>query len=757
MKRKSRVLDYNNVFKYLFLLFSFLLINSIENEVMPYSTSIFVSYIFVGCSFYMTSILYLISFVLLSAPGLIASAGITIGIMLLINLIKLKFPRKNKFEYVFYTAICTLGFLFLGDTSIEIIIEKRILSSLITTLISLAFIISFNALDKKGLKYKMSTEEYLSLLICLAIFGLGLSNLFSPFVWKAISIFIILCSVYLFKFGIGLVISSCLGISLSIYYGNVNYISIFLAWGLVSQCFLSTSRYLSALSIFITDFLLNLIFNVYTFTFAYNYLPDLIGLISFCIIPTKALEKLKDKISLFREKQIIRQAINSNRLTLSNKLYELSGVFLEMAEAFNLFKKNELSLDKIKDSTCKTIKENVCKNCESYQKCQGKEKTKNIGINKLLDIGLAKEKVSLIDLPNEISKVCIHPNDIIYAINKFIAEYKSYRVSSMNISSSRALISKETEGVAEVLKGLALESGTLLKYQNNLEKILNEELLKKGFLVSEILIYGEQDRLSVGLILTMKEFSLEGLTNAISKCLKTNMILCEKNNITQEKVYLSFKKKVEYDAVFGVSKSIKDGSIVSGDTHSITRISDEKFLVALSDGMGSGVDANSISSVSLSLIESFYKAGMNSKLILSTVNNLLSVNTEDSFTALDVTVINLKEKTADFIKYGAPYGFIINDGAVKIVEGNTLPLGILEELSPSVAQTKINDGDMILLLTDGISDAFGSSSEVIDFLRTIPAKNPQVLTNQILSKAIALSNGNHFDDMTALAVRIFKH
>jgi hypothetical protein len=149
-------------------------------------------------------------------------------------------------------------------------------------------------------------------------------------------------------------------------------------------------------------------------------------------------------------------------------------------------------------------------------------------------------------------------------------------------------------------------------------------------LVSEILIYSEQDRLSVGLILTMKEFSLEGLTNAISKSLKTNMILCEKNNITQEKVYLSFKKKVEYDAVFGVSKSIKDGSIVSGDTHSITRISDEKFLVALSDGMGSGVNANSISSVSLSLIESFYKAGMNSKLILSTVNNLLSVNTEDS-------------------------------------------------------------------------------------------------------------------------------
>jgi stage II sporulation protein E len=235
------------------------------------------------------------------------------------------------------------------------------------------------------------------------------------------------------------------------------------------------------------------------------------------------------------------------------------------------------------------------------------------------------------------------------------------------------------------------------------------------------------------------------------------VILCEKSNITEDKIYLSFRKRVEYDAVFGVSKVNKDGSPISGDTHSVLRISDKKFLVALSDGMGSGVEAENVSSISLSLIESFYKAGMNSDLILNTVNKLLSINTEDSFTALDVSVIDLENKSADFIKYGAPYGFIINDGAVKIIEGNTLPLGILEDLSPSVAKTEVYDGDMILLLTDGISDAFKSSSAIIDFLRSVPAKNPQTLTNQILSKAVALNDGKHLDDMTALAVRIFKN
>ena len=441
---------------------------------------------------------------------------------------------------------------------------------------------------------------------------------------------------------------------------------------------------------------------------------------------------------------------------LSNKLFELSAVFMEMSSAFDSFKKREDSIDKIKERSINEIREKVCKNCENYARCKNNDKKIKIGLNKMIDIGLAKSKLSLIDLPEEVGGLCVHPTDVIYCVNKFLAEFRNYRLSYMNLSNSRAIIAKEAEGVSEILKGLALETGTQLKYQSKLEKTLLDELQKKGFLINEILIFGEENHTKINLILNMKEFSLSLLNNVIERIVKCKVILCEKNNITEEKIFLSFKKRVDFDAVFGTANVKKDDSEISGDTHSVLRISDDKFLVALSDGMGSGKEAENISSVSLSLIESFYKAGMNSNLILATVNKLLSINTEDSFTALDVAVINLKDGIADFIKYGAPYGFIINEGAVKIIEGNTLPLGILEDLAPSVAQTKISDGDMLVLLTDGISDAFGSSSAVIDFLRTVPAKNPQTLSNQILAKAISLNGGKHLDDMTALAVRIFK-
>ena len=147
---------------------------------------------------------------------------------------------------------------------------------------------------------------------------------------------------------------------------------------------------------------------------------------------------------------------------------------------------------------------------------------------------------------------------------------------------------------------------------------------------------------------------------------------------------------------------------------------------------------------------------MKSPLILNTVNKLLSINTEDTFSALDISVIDLKTCKADFIKFGSPYGFIINQNGIKIIEGNALPLGILDDLKPFVCEATLNENDVILLITDGVSDAFGSSSEIIDYLRSVPAKNPQTLADSIIEKALSYSKGLKNDDMTALAVRIYK-
>ena len=756
MKRLKNSLDCVNVLGYLTMFFCFLIFNMLEKSVLPYSTAVLTSALALNASPFTSAILYLLSFLVLGEVGLLASSGITAVVMITVTFIYKKTSIKIGVGFATYTLIALSGFIILGNTAVQILFTKRLITVAVTLVLSFITLVAGKAISEKGLKFKLGVEEVLCIFLSVSLFGLGTCNLISPHVWKGVSVLLVLVVCYLFKTGTATVFSCSLGASLAVFYANIDYVSTFLVLALCAESLMRLSRFASAPLVAVADYCCYLLFGTYSVYTLTEFLPVFIAMAVFVLVPTKPLNALKERLYAFRERQLVRQTINRNRLFLSNKLYELSSVFTEMANSFNLFKENALTEDKAKATMETQIYTSVCRDCENYPRCKKSERTIKSALNRMIDIGFAKGKLSLIDLPRDLSLNCVHPNNILYGLNKLLQDFRTYRLDSQNVKTGRDLVASEAQGIAEVLRSLALDTGATLKYQSRLERKLSDNLFKAGFTVTEILIYGENERTSVGLIICMREFSHTALQKIISKTLNMDMLLSDKADITQDKCYLVFTRATEYDAVFGISKATKDNSEKSGDTHSVTRISGDRFLVALSDGMGSGEKAETVSSACLSLIECFYKAGLNSNLILSTVNTLLAINTEDSFSALDVSVIDLKNCTADFIKYGCPYGFIINDNGIRIVQGNTLPLGIIDELKPSVCSTQLENGDMVLLVTDGVSDAFGSSDEVIEFLRTLPAKNPQTLTDQILEKAIAYTNGKKNDDMTALAVRIYK-
>ena len=756
LKTFFKSLNYFTVIKYSFLFFSFLVFAKLERTCLPYSACIFVSSLCQGLAIVPTAFLYLGSFILLGAVGLLGSQAILVIFISAIVCIYRKFRINTGISLAFYAFVAMFAFVFMGDTAVYFSLKKRLITTALTVGACILTIIAGKALKYKGLRLKLNFEELVAICVSTVLFGTGVCNLISPYFWRSICIFLILIICYVYRFGVGTLCSAVLGISFAIFYGDINYISIFLTLSIVVESLNSFSRYSGALGLIVADYLIQIVFNAYGTYLLVDFLSVLLGVVIFCVVPTKLLKSIKEKLYAFRERQLVRQTINRSRQVLSGKLYDISGVFSEMSKAFNAFKKNALSAEHAKKIMEKQVFESVCGGCEHHARCKSHERTIKSGLNKIIDIGFAKGKLSLIDLPKELADTCLHPNNILYSLNKLLADFRSYALENRNLNVGRELIAEQSLGVAEILRGLALETGSLLKFQSRFERALAQELFKNGFSVSEMLIYGEEQNVTVSMITNMKEFSIYTLENVISKSLNLSVKLSERTEITEDKCFLSFKPSSPVDIVYGISFAIKDGSEFSGDTHSVERISGNRILIALSDGMGSGKNAQNFSSTALSLIESFYKAGLSSPLILKTVNKLLSINSEDCFTALDLAVIDLTTLSADFIKYGCPYGFIINDQGIKIVEGNSLPLGILNELKPAVCSAPVSDGDVILLVSDGISDAFQSSGDLIDFLRTQPAKNPQSLSDALLDYAVKLNGGQKKDDMTALAVRIFK-
>jgi stage II sporulation protein E len=134
---------------------------------------------------------------------------------------------------------------------------------------------------------------------------------------------------------------------------------------------------------------------------------------------------------------------------------------------------------------------------------------------------------------------------------------------------------------------------------------------------------------------------------------------------------------------------------------------------------------------------------------------LLTIDNQESFSTLDLCVIDLTKEILNFIKLGATYGVIKRENRVDKVEVGALPIGVLGEVTPTVLNFTISNRDMIIMVTDGITDAFEEYEHFSKFINSLSGTNPQTIAQAILDEAILLDGGIAKDDMTVLVARTF--
>ena len=203
MKNLSGYFDYANAIKYACVFTLFLIFNFLEKTVYPYSTAILIAATYINGSALIVPVLYICSFLACGANGLLAQATVCAIFCSVLHLIRKRFNAEKNLGFVALACLSLTGFLIIGDTETLIISEKRVLVAAIT--VSLAFFCSIagKAVAQKGLKFKLSYEEVISVFAVIAAIGTGVCNATAPFVWKGISVFIILSCCYLFRFGTG--------------------------------------------------------------------------------------------------------------------------------------------------------------------------------------------------------------------------------------------------------------------------------------------------------------------------------------------------------------------------------------------------------------------------------------------------------------------------------------------------------------------------------------------------------------------------
>lgn len=635
----------------------------------------------------------------------------------------------------------------------NVLVQKIILAALFF-IIAAIFSVATKSVLCKFLRCRLRADELIFTVFSLCLVGIGICRFLSVNAYLGAAFLFLLVFTSVTKDPSCILCAFCLSLPPFILYG----ISIekFFVFGVAVLLFARFGRLALSFALLAAFF----IFGYFEGLFFYStgkltasLLSALLPALFFMLIPGSLLRSLENKVIFYREKHLSRIAINRNRAAIGEKLFELSAVFREIQATFQSLGSAEAETH-AKEYMRNCVIDEVCKKCPQYLVCARKNPLP--WISNLIDVGCLKGKATLLDIPKKLAENCNFQSEMLYALNKQLAEYRAYATEAENTATGRGLLAGQAQGVSEILKNLALEQSEPLRLYTDKERVLCTALLNVGIVCSEVLIYGEDDNLTLSLV-TFGKADVKKITAVATHTLGETMAISERIALSGDKYCCILRKRAAFDAAFGISTVQKAGESASGDTHSVIKIDERRFMVALVDGMGSGEYAQKISESTISLLESFYRAKMPPPLILSTVNKLLTFSKEESFACVDVAIVDLADGRADIVKIGSPLAFILSGNTVKVLESASLPLGILDNLRPDTSSYTLGENDVLLFVSDGVTDAFGGAADLYETLRSIPANNPQQLADTLVQSALQAYHGKAKDDVTAVAVRIFKN
>ena len=211
-------------------------------------------------------------------------------------------------------------------------------------------------------------------------------------------------------------------------------------------------------------------------------------------------------------------------------------------------------------------------------------------------------------------------------------------------------------------------------------------------------------------------------------------------------------------AEVGVAQRSKPLEVLCGDSFSVSHLEQRRLLLTISDGMGSGINAARESRIVVRLVEQLLGSGVKPEAAAGVVNTALFLRGgEESAATIDSAIADLDAGSLEFLKVGAPLSFLKRGKAVEQIRSICWPAGILDEIDTTVLVREIMPGDILIMASDGVTEA-NLNEDVLDdwlytYLRDMPLEDAQAIADLVLKYALKIAGYENRDDMTVMVAR----
>ena len=201
---------------------------------------------------------------------------------------------------------------------------------------------------------------------------------------------------------------------------------------------------------------------------------------------------------------------------------------------------------------------------------------------------------------------------------------------------------------------------------------------------------------------------------------------------------------------------------VGGDYYDVIPLDEDNFCIAIADVSGKGVPASLMMANIQAFLQVICKQGMKIDEATGLINDLISENTTDGrFITFFWGIVNIKKNTLTYVNAGHNPPLLIRDGKIHKLEKGGIILGVMKTDIPYISEeVKLKKEDMILLFTDGVSEAMNINREEFSDERlesaalSLKDKPAEVIMNGIKSEVQNFASGvTQSDDITMLVLK----
>lgn len=349
--------------------------------------------------------------------------------------------------------------------------------------------------------------------------------------------------------------------------------------------------------------------------------------------------------------------------------------------------------------------------------------------------------------------------------------YKIIQIENIKINENKKANKKIADVAREVAKAVDTciekveekKDEKLVKKEKELEKILrgknlpiekaNIKQVKNGKYIVEL----ELDFVDNSL---REKSKIANIADLVSKTIGSKITFQkDKRNLETGEYVQVYSSEDKFIMQVGSSKISKDDSEASGDCNLQIRLNDGKYVLAISDGMGTGAKARENSKLVINRLKKLLQNGFEKEQSIKLVNSSLSLKTEkDEFSTLDMCVLDLYEGNMSLIKNGACNTYIKNRKNISVIKSEEMPIGLGLEVNLKEKVLPVSDGDIILICSDGLLESKEELKKdwVEEYLKNVSTNNVQKISDMILAEAIDNNYGVAGDDITVIVAKIIK-